>query len=73
MHLYVSVDIFRWCVGGICGCFVCLVVWVCFGGVQDCGRCMNVYIFPGARYTSAGVSVNVSMSMFVYVYVCNCT
>lgn len=36
------------------------------------GVCVNVYIFPGARYTSAGVSVNVSMSMFVYVYVCNC-
>lgn len=27
----VSVDLPEWCVGGVSGCFVCLIGWVCLG------------------------------------------
>ena len=32
------------------------------------GLCMNVYIFPGAKYTSAGLSVYVYTDIYMYVY-----
>lgn len=29
VYLYVNVDLSGCCVGGVSGCFVCLIVWVC--------------------------------------------